>query len=354
MTTKFKHHARRPRTVQSSYYAGDIAKLYNFPLATGEGQTIGIIELGGGYTLNDLYSYGNARGLPPINITAVSVDSGVNDPGDTSGANYEVLLDIELVYEVAPKAAIRVYFAPNTDGGFADAISQAIADKCNVISISWGASEDEWDSSSVAMFERVFQQAANAGITVLAAAGDSGYLDSPNTNNPTVDYPASSVWVLATGGTQITSSEETVWNNLDVGEGATGAGMSSLFSRPSWQTRDKIDKTNRCLPDIVGNASPLTGYNIYLNGSWSVVAGTSAVAPIYSGLIARINQLLGKNIGYAHPILYAINNRSYKDILHGNNGWWTAGEFFDLASGLGRLDGTNLVEDIKWAIDNAK
>lgn len=328
--------------------------MYNFPVADGTGQTVGIIELGGGYSSSDLNTYGNKLGLPPINITAVSVDGAVNNPSDTSGANDEVMLDIEVIYTVVPKAHIRVYFAPNTDQGFIDAIKLAIVDKCDVISISWGGSEKEWSLSTINSMNAIFQQAANAGISVLAAAGDSGADDDSGDSlkDIDVDFPGSSLLVTCCGGTQITSKGEVVWNNLSKGDGATGGGMSSLFTRPAWQTRDHIDKVNRSVPDITGNASPLSGYSIIVDGQWEVIGGTSAVAPLYAGLVARLNQLLGKNIGYLNPILYTINQRSFFDVISGNNGYWTANSNYDLASGLGRLKGDNLTDDIKWAIKN--
>lgn len=349
----FKYYTRSPRVVQSSYNVNQVAKLYNFPPGDGSGQTVGLIELGGGYTLADLTTYGQALGLPPIHITTVVVDGGLNDPTDTSGASDEVLLDIEAVYAVVPKASIRVYFAPNTYSGFLDAINQAVIDKCNVISISWGASEDQWDASAIVEFEKAFQDAAQAGVTVLAAAGDNGYLDSPVSRKPAVDYPGSSVWVTSCGGTQLQSNgSETTWNNLNVGEGAGGGGMSALFMRPIWQTNDKITQINRCVPDVCANASPLTGYNILINNEWVVIGGTSAVAPLLAGLVARLNQTLGKKVGYLNPLLYKMNGRSFYDVTVGSDGWFTANSGYDLASGLGRLIGTNLISDIEWAMEN--
>jgi kumamolisin len=117
-----------------------LATLYNFPTGLdGTGQKIGIIELGGGYTISDLKMYFTKLGITGTpNVTAVSVDGAVNNPGDTSGDSVEVILDIEIVMAIVPKANIRVYFAPNTDKGFYDAINKAITDNCGVISISWG------------------------------------------------------------------------------------------------------------------------------------------------------------------------------------------------------------------------
>lgn len=349
----FRNYSRRPLIAGGTYYANEIGKLYNFPAGDGSGQTIGIIELGGGYELSDIHAYAQKLNLPPINITAVSVDGAVNVPGqDPQGADGEVALDIQVIYAIAPKAAIRVYFAPNTDQGFLNAISKAIADKVNVISISWGGAEDMWNSNSITAFEAVFEQAAKAGITVLAAAGDNGYEDDPNVTTPTVDYPASSPYVTACGGTQHTATAETVWDNLSQGEGAGGGGMSKLFARPAWQTADHINKVNRCVPDISGNASPVTGYNVIVDGQWTIIGGTSAVAPLYAALVALINQKIGKNVGYLNPAIYKINSRSLVDILSGGNGWFVANVGYDLVSGLGRIDGANIISDIEWALNH--
>lgn len=356
----FKHYSRRPQLTQAGYNVTDIANAYNFPQADGSGQTIGIIELGGGFSTQDLHAYAQKLGLPGINITAVDVDGGVNAAGqDPSGADGEVLLDIEIIYGIVPKANIRVYFADNSDKGFMDAVKRAISDKVDIISISWGGSEKTWSSTTIQEFETVFQQAANAGITVLAAAGDSGADDDSGDGckDRDVDYPGSSPWVTSCGGTQITAIsdgfiQEVVWNNLAAGDGATGGGMSSLFTRPAWQTRDHIDKPNRCVPDISANASPLSGYNVIVDDQWTSIGGTSSVSPLMAGLVARLNQILGKNIGYLNPVLYALNEQSWYDVTQGNNGYWKSGANYDLASGLGRLRGDTLVDDIKWAILN--
>lgn len=334
----------QPRST-SSFTPLQLAQIYNFPQnLDGTGQTIGVIELGGGYVLSDITTYLKNLGINIVpNIHDVSVDGGTNNPKDQN-ASVEVVLDIEIIVAIAPKANIRVYFAPNTNQSFYNAISQAITDNCNIISISWGGPESSWDTTSLTSFNNLFQQAANKGINVFVAAGDNG--SSDGTNASTADFPASSQYVIACGGTYLVAnnnvrSQETVWNDNN-GE-ATGGGISSIFSKPSYQNNITLNLNNhRAIPDIAADADPKSGYVIYYNGSNNVVGGTSAVAPLMSGLLARINQSLKINVGFLNPILY--NNPSIcYDITQGNDGAWSATTSYDLCTGLGVIDGTKLL-----------
>ena len=131
----------------TSFTPPQIAAAYEFPSGTGAGRTIAVIELGGGFDQRDLDAYFGSLNLAPPSVTAVGVDGAVNVPGgDPTGADGEVLLDIEVAGAVAPGAAQLVYFAPNTDAGFLDAITQAAhaSPAPTAISISWGQSEDQW------------------------------------------------------------------------------------------------------------------------------------------------------------------------------------------------------------------
>jgi hypothetical protein len=139
---------RRPNVEATSYAPVQVAEAYQFPAsATGAGQTIGIIELGGGYRQADLAAYFKTLGLAAPAIIAVPVDGGKNSPSNANSADGEVMLDIEVSAAVAPGAKVAVYFAPNTDQGFIDAITTAVHDTTNkpsVISISWGGPESSW------------------------------------------------------------------------------------------------------------------------------------------------------------------------------------------------------------------
>jgi kumamolisin len=343
---KKKHKAKPLSAVQ-------VAALYDFPKGlTGNGETIAIIELGGGYRSADLTSYFTSLGIKEPSISAVSVDGGTNSPG--SGDDVEVLLDIEVAGAVAPGAKIVVYFAPNTDQGFLNAITQATHDSVNspsIISISWGGPEDSWTTQSLTAMNQALQDAADLGITVTVAAGDDGATDASSDGSLQVDFPGSSPWVLSCGGTTLygTGSQiasETVWDDLASGEGATGGGFSTAFSAPSYQSFASSGKTGRGVPDVAGNADPNTGYPIIVDGQEEVIGGTSAVAPLWAGLIALINESLpsAKPVGFANPKLYAIGESGFRDITSGSNGHYSAGAGWDACSGLGSPNGAALLK----------
>src|SRR5271155_1349588 len=151
----------------TSYTPVQVGQLYQFPQgATASGQTIGIIELGGGYRTKDLTAYFKGLGLKAPKLTAVSVDKGKNTPGNANGADGEVMLDIEVSAAVAPGAKIVVYFAPNTDQGFIDAIGSAVhnpKNKPSVISISWGGPESSWTAQAMTALDAACQSAAALG-----------------------------------------------------------------------------------------------------------------------------------------------------------------------------------------------
>lgn len=346
-------HRRAKRSLSSTdYNPTDIAKLYNFPSNSGKGQTIALIELGGGYRESDLQTYWKQLGLSDVTVTAVRVDGAQNAPqGDPNSDDGEVVLDIEVAGAVAPEANIAVYFASNTDAGFLDAINSAIHDnvrKPSVISISWGGAENEWNAQTLNAFNSAFHDAALLGISVCVAAGDNGSSDGEQDTRKHVDFPASSPWVLACGGTRLIGSNgtiesETVWNDGTAG-GATGGGVSSHFSRPSYQSDVNVPKpvgtvnpTGRGVPDVAGVADPETGYRVYVDGEGSVVGGTSAVAPLWAGLIALCNEQLGRNLGWLNPVLYGTvaQHKVLHDITSGTNGAYHALLGWDCCTGLG-------------------
>src|SRR5580692_2697468 len=226
--------------------APQVASFYQFPAGTdGTGQTVAIIELGGGYTASDLSTYFSGLGLPVPSVTAVGVDGGSNSPGQS--ADGEVELDIEVIGGVAPGAAQVVYFGTNTDQGFIDAISQAVHATPSpiAVSISWGQSEDQWSAQSRTAMDQAFADAAALGVTVTVAAGDNGSSDDTSGQTSVhCDFPASSPNALACGGTKLignTSSfaitSEVVWNELASNEGASGGGVSDVFPLPSYQAK---------------------------------------------------------------------------------------------------------------------
>ncbi len=346
------------------YKPQQIASLYSFPTGVnGTGQCIGIVELGGGFKQTDLNTY---FGKANPTVTAVSVDRGRNAPtGDPNGPDGEVLLDIEVAGSIAPGSKIAVYFAPNTNKGFLDAVSTAIHDTARnpkVISISWGSAEDGggYSSSVLNSFTQIFQAASLLGVTILVAAGDNGSSDGVSSGNH-VDFPASNPWVTACGGTTLTAPDmhtiqsETVWNDGAHG-GATGGGVSTVFPVPAYQqglqatlsSNKTLALTGRGVPDLAGDADPNTGYDVLVDGQSFPIGGTSAVAPLLSGLVALLNQELGKPVGFWNPQLYqAIGTTAFRDITSGNNGTYAAAKGWDACSGLGVPVGTALASALK-------
>jgi len=341
----------------SSFTPLQLASLYQFPQGDGSGQCIGIIELGGGYNSADLKNYFSSLGVGSPKVVSVGVDQGGNHPtGDPSGPDGEVTLDIEIAGAIAPAATIAVYFTTNSDAGFIDAVSQAVHDSKNkpsVISISWGAPETVWTAQSMKAFNDALQSAAAVGITVCAASGDSGSSDGVGDGANHVDFPASSPYVLACGGTSLQGSgqkitHEVVWNDGADG-GATGGGVSGAFPVPAWQeglssTGTKGGKTalkGRGVPDVAGDASPVTGYDVIVDGNNTVVGGTSAVAPLWAALIARINGAKGSPVGFINPKLYKAAG-TCNDITQGNNGSYEATAGWDACTGLGSPNGVKV------------
>ena len=358
------HFRRLPQTpgikahaATASHNPNQVAEIYDFPAGDGTGQCIGLIELGGGFKLDDIKNYFGSLKINAPQVISVSVDGGKNSPSTPDSADGEVMLDIEVAGAIAPAAKIVVYFAPNTDQGFLDAITTAIHDKTNqpsVISISWGSAESNWTAQALTNFDDAFQAAAAIGVTVCVASGDNGSSDGVNDGKNHVDFPASSSFALACGGTTLQASggkivKETVWNDLPSG-GATGGGVSNVFPLPSWQKAFDVPAPSgknggRGVPDVSGDADPNTGYNVLVDGESAVFGGTSAVAPLWAALVARMNQKLGKSIGFLNPVIYAqaVEASGFHDITAGNNGSFKAGKGWDPCTGLGSPDGTRLV-----------
>jgi kumamolisin len=347
----------RPRASASniSYTPRQVAGLYQFPLdADGTGQTVGILELGGGYKTADLQGYFSSLGLPVPDVTAVLVDGAKNSPSNANSADGEVLLDIEVVGAVAPRAKIVVYFAPNTSQGFQDALTTAIHDtthQTSVISVSWGGAESTWTAQAMTAFDSAAQDAAALGVTICAASGDDGSSDGVDDGKNHVDFPASSPHILACGGTNLQSSggqisSETAWNDGAQG-GAGGGGYSNQFALPSYQSSAGIKPPGaggRGVPDVCADADPETGYQVLVDGESLVIGGTSAAAPLWSALIALINQKRNAPIGFLQPAIYGLPSSAdaFHDITSGSNGAFSAGPGWDAVTGLGSPWGVNL------------
>ncbi|HEY3810638.1 MAG TPA: S53 family peptidase [Acidimicrobiales bacterium] len=335
------------------YTPVQVASAYSFPAGVdGTGECVALIELGGGFRTADLDTYFSGLGLATPAVVAVGVDGGTNTPGTSTGPDGEVMLDIEVVGAVAPGATIAVYFAPNTDQGFLDAVSTAVHDtvhRPSVVSISWGGPESTWTAQAMNEMEAAFTTAATLGVTVVAAAGDNGSTDGVTDGLQHADFPASAPHALACGGTTLNATTEVVWNSLASGGGGTGGGISDQFALPSYQAAAGVPpsanpggRVGRGLPDVAADADPNTGYAVRVDGQNLVIGGTSAVAPLWSALVARFNHALGTPVGFVHARLYAAA-AALHDITQGNNGAYQARAGWDACTGLGSPNGAVLL-----------
>lgn len=337
----------------TSFTPPQIARLYNFPPGMdGAGQCIGIIELGGGSRPRDLKTYFQELGVPLPVVKTICVDHAQNRPSVADSADGEVMLDIEVAGAIAPKAVIAVYFAPNSERGFLDAITAAVHDKINqpsLISISWGAPEARWTGQAMTAVDQAFAEAAAMGVTILCAAGDNGSTDGETDGRQHVDFPASAPHALGCGGTRLDVNAggvagETVWNEGP--DSATGGGFSTYFPRPDYQDVLGGRVAMRGVPDVAGDADPASGYRVRVDGRELVFGGTSAVAPLWAGLLALINQQLRHPVGFINPLLYGSLRAQgvTRDITVGNNGEQQAGPGWDACTGWGCPDGQKLLQ----------
>ena len=335
-----------------------VTRLYGFPAGDGAGETIAIIELGGGVSDADTDAAFRAMGLAPPKVVPVLVDGGTNTPGKDPDSDGEVALDVQVAGAGSPAATLAVYFAPNTDQGFVDAISQAAHDethKASVMSISWGGPESGWTQQAVTAMTSALQDAADLGVSVFAASGDGLATDGQTDGRAHVDFPASSPLVVGCGGTRLASdssvASETVWNSDG---GGTGGGISDLFAVPAYQAHVHLPasanpggRKGRGVPDVAGDADPNTGYRVVVDGQGQVIGGTSAVAPLWAGLFALINAAVGRPVGQPHAALYA-HASALNDVRHGNNRsgstGYTARAGWDACTGLGTPKGAALLE----------
>jgi kumamolisin len=333
----FKLPADPRAAAATAWNVPDLCAAYNWPSGMPGGGVIAIVELGGGWVQSDVDSYFQSIGQPTPSITDVSVDGTQNTPGK-SDDDYEVALDIQVsaaaYYAATGKAAtIRMYWSQD----IGTAVASAAADGCDVCTISWGSDEANWGAAAAEQMESTAASATAGGMVVFAASGDNDSSDGgPTPAN--VDCPASCPHVVGCGGTTKTASSEVVWNNNPGetdGEG-TGGGYSTVFPVQSFQIGAPPAPANtqygsgRMVPDVCADADPNTGYNIVVQGSATVVGGTSAVAPLYAGLFAAF----GIKLGFVTPTLW-LNQKAFVDITVGNNGFYSAAVGPDPCSGIG-------------------
>ncbi|KMO21023.1 hypothetical protein SQ03_04365 [Methylobacterium platani JCM 14648] len=355
---RFTRHAEPHATV--GHLPNEVARLYGFPQTPGrgKGQCIAIIELGGGYRTSDTEAAFRAMGLATPSVVPVSVSGGLNRPGVDQNADGEVALDIQVAGGAAPGAVLAVYFAPNTTQGFVDAITRAVHDdvhRPSVISISWGSPETRWTDQGLRSMTSALRDAARLGVTVFAASGDNLATDGEADDRVHVDFPASNPYAVGCGGTLLSTDAnngiagEEVWNS---GGSGTGGGISDRYPRPAYQSGAGIPgsvndgQVRRGVPDVSGDADPQSGYRVVVAGASGLIGGTSAVAPLWAGLLALVNEARGKPAGFIHPLLYG-NPAAFRDITIGDNKvggvGYEAGTGWDACTGLGSPDGERIL-----------
>jgi kumamolisin len=342
----------------------DLARTYDFPPGDGAGSTLAIIEMGGGFVQADLDTYFQGLGLTSPAVEAVSVDGATNAPtGQPDGPDGEVMLDLEVAGALVPKVHFAVYFAPNTDRGFYDAVSAAVHDAARhpiAVSISWGGPEASWTRQAMKAMDALFADAAAMGVTITCASGDNGSGDGETDSRAHADFPSSSPNAIGCGGTRLTAKtaggvveSEVAWNDGG-NRGATGGGISDVFALPSWQAGRGVPpsvnpggRVGRGVPDVAADADPATGYRVRIDGSDMVFGGTSAVAPLWAALAVRLGQQLGTPAGFLNPLLYSAPTDAFRDITSGSNGAYRAKRGWDACTGLGSANGSALLEALR-------
>ena len=384
--------ARRSRTA-APLSPAELEQHYNFPVGDCAGQKVGIAEFGSplgngqmlppAYFPDDTAAFCKAqkRPLPRINTVPVGLAPLTHQQyealspqlrGDVLDATGEVMMDVEIVATLCGKADISVYYAGWGQDGWVQLLDQVLKDRPVVLSVSYGLAEDspEWAASAITAINDALQALAMIGCTVCVSSGDDGSGCDMTDMRAHVEFPSCSPFVLSVGGTMFEAvggtDQEVVWHvgtgQRSSGGGATGGGVSTRFARPAWQavhvaTLNPVPFDGRVLPDVSALAGP-PYYQLILDGKSAPNGGTSAAAPVWASLIARINGLLpaAKQQRFLTKLLYTagaggktIGTSGCIDITAGDNAsspqpgkGYPAGPGFDAASGWGVPDGKAL------------
>jgi kumamolisin len=356
---------------------------YQFPNGDAAGQVVAIAEFGGLIVPGDVQAFCQKYGRPVPTVTPVAVGGAKlltlaeveqlpkQQQQEVLDESVEVMMDIEIVAALCPAATIPVYFAPFSEKGWIDLLNAVLgaAPVPVALSVSWGLYEDstDWSAAAVREISQRLQALALRGITVCVAAGDDGAGDGADDGKAHVDFPASSPWVLAVGGTMLNAAaqQEVVWwqspGERAEGGGATGGGVSTIFPRPAWQTvqvasLNQGSINGRVIPDVAALAGP-PYYDLIFLGKDSPNGGTSAAAPLWASMLARVTAGLpaADRPRFLTPLLYGaaqaggtLGQETCSDITSGDNaspgvpGGYAAGTGYDAVSGWGTPIGVKL------------
>jgi kumamolisin len=380
--------------------ARDFAGAYGFPEdRDAAGQTIGLLEFGGGFRHEDIRAFCRRNQVPVPHIEVVELRGAANTPApehavhemlqlvegeirlaaaeeatpamEAAQATVEVTMDIELLAALAPGAKLVVYFAPPDEQGIYHALHRAVYSEehaPDVLSISWGEPETALSTQYMHAIDHLLLAAAHLGMTVCASSGDAGALNHSPDKLPSVNFPAGSPHCVACGGTtpEFTTdadgvasiAREVVWNSTHHHlRGATGGGVSRVFPLPAWQAHAEVPAgptgfAGRGVPDVAGPADPRFGCELLIYGLPFASAGTSAVAPLWAALIACCNRVSGRRMGHLHPHLYTIgrNRRpGLRGVNEGENGGYAAKVGWNACTGYGTPAGASLLKQLAAA-----
>ena len=353
-TTLRAHHLRpslTPAATTPNFTATQIASIYKFPAPNPATRiTVAVISFGGGLfgTVNpstgvltggDVQTYWTSLGIAnQPKVVVIPVNGAVNAPLQNDGSTIENTIDVSMIGACCPSAnlTINFYVGPNSLDEFNLIFTRVIADRPSIISISWGAAEVYYTLAQLTSINALFQTAAGLGINICTATGDNGSNDGVGGFKPYVDFPSSSPYVIACGGTNLkcpsgiydTTTVETAWSS-------GGGGMSAVFPKPAYQSA--LAFVGRSIPDVALNADPNTGVRFLIGGTSMVIGGTSIVAPAVAGYLACINPN-----AFVTPKLYSVSSSCYHDIKSGSNGAYLAYTGYDVCTGFGSIIGPAL------------
>jgi kumamolisin len=318
--------------------AQDVCARYGFPDGDGSGQTVAVVQFRGEFKSDDfersMQVQKSAAALPVLK----RVDDAALQHEIQTTKDLEAALDSQIVGALAPGARIVIYQAPDDERGFLDAIRTALFDEeyaPSILSISYGWPEHLWTPAALDVLDELFTAAALLGVSVFCSAGDNG-AELDVAGKPHVVAPASHPFAHACGATTIVSGSgverETAWEK-------TGGGFSERFDVPPWQdvanaaAAQNGIAAGRGVPDVAAQVLP--GYSVSLDGVALAMGGTSAVAPLWAALTARINQRLGVSCGLFSPLLYGAREKLFTDVTEGSNGRFQARAGWNPCTGLG-------------------
>lgn len=373
----------------ATYYTGrEISQAYG-AMPGGKNVTVAVIDAYGDPELTqDLKAFDMQNGLPPINLTILPVGPYHPIYGIFTSWDVETALDVEAVHAMAPYAHVIAVVASNSGSALFEAVDLVVSqDLAQVVSMSWGLPENligasgfyayfQGSTPNYPYLDYYFALGTAEGISFFASSGDNGAYGGTLTSYGGVNFPASSPFVTAVGGTSlyvnstsgslenkdanVTYGFETAWGVLPqyfepgVTSVSSGGGMSTLFPAP-WYQNQYLNASYREVPDVSADANPYTGLVIYAEGVEEVIGGTSLASPLWAGVTADLDSQLNESLGLLNPILYWIYSNStstlYSQAFHqvtvGFNGIYTATSGYNMVTGLGTPNYPGLLKAVK-------